>query len=1006
MASNTKHTPPGEHKFYDRWGGLIILSMVCAAPFIFFAAGKAVQNNVNKVEDWLPKSYIETTQLRWFREHFISDQVVVISWDGCRLGSQREGGHFADDPRIERLAQLLVPDDPAISHKVELPRLDEPTRQEIPKYFKSVMTGRRLLERLESPPTSISHDEAVRRLQGAAIGQDTQQTCLIVGLHDAATREMKKVLGHGQDRRLLPDVEPGLLHRLIAAAGITDAEAHLGGPPIDNVAIDEEGERTLVRLAGFSALLGLALAWWSLRSVLLTGIVFATGVLSAATSLGIVWMSGQNMDAIMMSMPSLVYVLAISGAVHLVNYYREAVLDGGLNGAAERAVLHAWKPALLCSTTTAIGLISLYASELIPIQKFGVYSAIGVMSLLLILFFLLPAALHISQIGKRWLRDTSIADQANAPENLPTLDGAPSFAASSNNSAIDLAAVGATHRLTPMEKAWTWLASGIVRNHTRVSFGCILVICLFGYGLSRSSTSINLLELFDSQARILHDYRWMEEKLGMLIPLEVVVKFSPESQLAVGDLDAQRHGDQFRLSFLERMETVAAAHETILQRFGNQGTGIIGGSMSALTFTPPLPSATGNTLNFMHRTALNMRLESSKSDLEKSGFYKVDPKDGYELWRISLRVAAFKGVDYGALIGELNQLIEPVIVAHRQRVKVLRQLAAWDSSGNFAGTRVMVWNRGQAATESKTLERSNIGAVSELLTKARCKVFTCDWPISQTPLVRLEKLEALDAVVVAGAISDTEVGTLRGVVPRVIDARESTPKNALASEATGWVSAVHTGVIPIVYKAQRSLLNSLIQSTIWSFLTITPLMMLVSRSALAGMVAMIPNVLPVLLIFGGMGWLGIAIDIGSMMSASIALGVAVDDTIHFLAWYREELNRLLDRRLAIVTAYRRCATPTLQAALISGLGLSVFALSTFTPTQRFGWLMLTILIAGVVAELIMLPAILAGPLGRVFHPASDRPSALQVLADKARQATRKIYRSAESDAAPTERKAA
>jgi hypothetical protein len=64
----------------------------------------------------------------------------------------------------------------------------------------------------------------------------------------------------------------------------------------------------------------------------------------------------------------------------------------------------------------------------------------------------------------------------------------------------------------------------------------------------------------------------------------------------------------------------------------------------------------------------------------------------------------------------------------------------------------------------------------------------------------------------------------------------------------------------------------------------------------------------------------------------------------------------------------------LQAALISGLGLSIFALSTFTPTQRFGWLMLTILLAGVVAELIMLPAMLAGPLGSIFDAAISRGS--------------------------------
>jgi predicted RND superfamily exporter protein len=161
-------------------------------------------------------------------------------------------------------------------------------------------------------------------------------------------------------------------------------------------------------------------------------------------------------------------------------------------------------------------------------------------------------------------------------------------------------------------------------------------------------------------------------------------------------------------------------------------------------------------------------------------------------------------------------------------------------------------------------------------------------------------------------------------------------------------------------------LDNLIQSSFWSFVTITPLIMLVCRSIFGGAVVMLPNALPVLVVFGGMGWLGVPVDIGSMMAASIALGVAVDDTIHYLTWYREGLNEYGERNAAIISAYRRCAPPTLQAALISGLGLAVFAFSTFTPTQRLGWLMMTILLAGVVAELIMLPAILAGPLGKAF----------------------------------------
>ncbi|MFN9434284.1 MAG: MMPL family transporter, partial [Planctomycetota bacterium] len=258
--------------------------------------------------------------------------------------------------------------------------------------------------------------------------------------------------------------------------------------------------------------------------------------------------------------------------------------------------------------------------------------------------------------------------------------------------------------------------------------------------------------------------------------------------------------------------------------------------------------------------------------------------------------------------------------------------------------------------------------ISSLLTNARSQVTRANVDSKMMPRTQIEELnDYCDAVVLVGSFTDSDVQILDANLNKVIDLK--TPDPLVPKH---WLSPMYTGVVPIVYKAQRALLQSLVESTFWSFLMITPLMIFVSRSVRAGLVAMIPNVLPIVFIFGLMGWLGIAIDIGSMMTASIALGVAVDDTIHFLSWFRGNVLTMRNRNAAIIASYRQCGTPTLQAACISGLGLSVFAFSTFTPTQRFGWLMLTILIAGVIAELVMLPAILAGPLGRVFEPRATR----------------------------------
>jgi len=129
---------------------------------------------------------------------------------------------------------------------------------------------------------------------------------------------------------------------------------------------------------------------------------------------------------------------------------------------------------------------------------------------------------------------------------------------------------------------------------------------------------------------------------------------------------------------------------------------------------------------------------------------------------------------------------------------------------------------------------------------------------------------------------------------------------------------------------------------------------------------MIPNVFPIVIIFGAMGHMGTLVDIGTMMTASVAMGIAVDDTIHFLNWYRHGLGRGMERKQAIALAYNRCATAMTQTTLIGGFGLAVFAFSTFVPTQKFGTMMLTLLAAALVGDLLFLPAILAGPLGPLF----------------------------------------
>lgn len=168
-----------------------------------------------------------------------------------------------------------------------------------------------------------------------------------------------------------------------------------------------------------------------------------------------------------------------------------------------------------------------------------------------------------------------------------------------------------------------------------------------------------------------------------------------------------------------------------------------------------------------------------------------------------------------------------------------------------------------------------------------------------------------------------------------------------------------TGLAPLLEEAQGQIFEGFWKSFASAFVLITIVMILALRSISAGLVAMIPNLTPILLVFGTLGWADYAIDIGIMMTASIALGLAVDGTFHFLFSYRDCRLARGCRYRAVRKALLQTGMPIISSAIISGTGLLALGLSPFKPTMRFGVLMFCLLTAALIGDLILLPAFLA-----------------------------------------------
>ncbi|MCH8042769.1 MAG: MMPL family transporter [Planctomycetes bacterium] len=754
LKHNLRAGPPR----FNRFSAGVLIVMALLLPAVLFGARGALKSVSNDPRQWLPRDFAETDKHLEFQQRFGIDEGAVVSWPGCTL----------DNPQVEQLAAAL-----------EASELDGE------RLFSRVITGPRVLRQMTDEPLDIAETEALRRLTGLLIGPDGKTTCIVLEISEQGQENRAATVEHivrtaGQD-----------------PYGLSPEDLRMGGPTVDAAAIDSESRRLLFQLAGLSAMVSLLIAGLQLRSLRLAMILLIGAGYCTCLSLAVLFYTGGRMNLLMTMLPPLIYVLTISSGVHLINYYRDAIREGGLDGAPNRAIAGGWMPCLLAAGTTAVGLASLAFSKIVPIGEFGVYSAVGVLLSVLVLLVYLPAVLRFFPVVGRDQVPREKQDESSA------------------------------NHVTVHRPITVRYLAGITRFHAVVTVLCLAVMALAGWGLTRITSTVRLQDRFVADSKIINDYTWLEKNLGPLVPLEVVVGFAAECPL----------------KFHERMALVGRIQQRI------DATPHAGASLSAVDFAVDLapPNPAGRSWrDVADRKIYDRRVAQIQEKFAEN--HLLAEHDGQQFWRISVRANALGNLDYGLFTEVLRKGVDPILT---------------------------------------------------------------------------------DAA----------------------DAR---------------VTVTYTGIIPLIYKAQRQLLDDLVRSFFAAFIAIAVVMIVVLRSFTAGLLAMIPNVFPAIIIFGGMGWLDIQVQIGSVMTASAALGIAVDDTIHFLTWYRRGLRSGQSRHAALGDSLQRCAGAMLLTTLICGAGLAVFGLSSFVPILHFAWLMVTLLLAAIIGDLVLLPAILAGPLGRMF----------------------------------------
>ncbi len=553
----------------------------------------AIESLFNRPADWVPDSLPVKSEFNHFVHYFTANDLVMLGWEDSDLDSES----------LDRAAQLLRPlcessYDPSTENE-SLGGLPSWVRSEIDEIratchmatpFQWVRTGTETLAQMTSAPASLSRQSGVRRLQGSLVGPDGEQTCLMVSFSDQ---------GAIHRRYLIPKLRQivGRISDLPA-----DKIAVVGGP-FEGATVDEASIRSIRIFTPPSAILAAILCLLCLRSLPLTAAIVTIAVIGEGLVLAAVHYTGTPMNAILIVLPPLIFVLTVSSGIHLSNYYLDASREFpelSRAQAAQRAMQAGVAPCILAAGTTVVGLSSLMLVRLQPVRIFGGVASLGVAVTLGLILLILPGAMVLTAAGR------STADGEAA-------DRSRSF-------------VG------------RWMRKRLASPWPVITVFLLITIG-FSMGLTRLQTSVNVPRMFLPQSDIRRQYAWFEQHIGPTIAGDLLLAFPP-----LGEQDDP----------LDRLALVRDVHLRALEQSSVEGV------LSPMSFVPSIPRDRSLSAA-ARRSVIKQLIRDPQSSLGRLGFIARD--DQAEVWRISIRMPQQDQGDYREEILSILEAIEDQVAS-------------------------------------------------------------------------------------------------------------------------------------------------------------------------------------------------------------------------------------------------------------------------------------------------------------------------------------------------------
>ncbi|QTQ13805.1 RND family transporter [Treponema parvum] len=699
----------------------------------------------------------------------------------------------------------------------------------------------------------------------------------------------------------------------------TDLTVRYYGEPVQSDEIRKLMMVDLTRLIPLVILVVILTLYFSFRSFIGTMLPLLTVLMSTVWACGLMAIFGVTFTLIASVIPIALIACGSAYGIHVISHYYEeiSVVSGEITKEKHlNAIISGLKnvslPIFLAGVTTIAGFISLITSPLIPLQSFAVFTALGVGFALLLSVTLIPAMLYITplkQVSKRSTHLKKVAEKSVKYKN----------------------------RLSHMSGDSTMFSfyKFFAGTRPRVTLLILLILIASGVGIHKMIIDTAMINYFPKEVQFRKDIDFVDKNLTGSNTLFFVVSGREKGDMTKPEI--LKAVDNMQNHLLKTMPEIGkiVSFTTFIKRM-NQ--------VMHVPFVQEFPVEDG--------AAKTSKAENLSYDDADFGF---DFGDGNV-------TGADSAANANSSAGAASNFVDP-------NPEYAKRLDAQLTAREFFD---IIQKACAEAGGDKASVADLVRKIEQALNYNGTDYYEIPYDEKRYPVERREQLADLVSqylLLYSGSLDNFADDQLSPKVIRIqVQIREQSTietkkiiegaKSYAAKYFPEGYSIEATGNAEMQYNMAKMVINSQMTSIIFSIILVFIILSISFKSPIAGFIGAVPLVFTILLNFMVMGFANIHLDLLTSIIASVAIGIGIDYTIHFMETYRAERAKTDNLEEVTRNTFRISGQGIMTNALAVGLGFAVLVLSNFIILRYVGILVTIVMFSSSTLALTIIPGFL------------------------------------------------